>query len=71
MCVRIYSQLTLIEQLAARQQTLAFYRHVLPDIPLRTIRRLLANARRQTRLMLAELSPRHCAQLPSQPLSSP
>lgn len=67
-CTRVYSQLTLLEKVAAKQQTLAFYRRVLPDIPLRTIRRLLANAQEQTRIALAELNPAHCRDLPTQQL---
>jgi hypothetical protein len=71
LCGRVYSQLTLLEKVSAKQETLSFYRRILPDIPLRTIKRLLANAHKQTKLALAELSPTHCSDLPSQRLTTP
>lgn len=66
LCVRIYSQITLTERVAYQQATLTYYRQVLPDIADRTIRRLLANNRRQIRILLAEYNPAHCHDLPSQ-----
>lgn len=66
LCTKLYGQIVQLEKNAAAQATVAIYHHLLPSIPLREIKALVANAQAGALKVEAQFDPKQCSTLPSQ-----